>query len=93
MKKEKICNHKWIPLLGKLGKKNVATSLFTCLKCGDLKVGKHTVRISAYRLDMDGKPIKNIGSPGSNQGGARNIFVQSSTPTALATGDIWIQTA
>lgn len=87
------CQHEYIPLLGKVGEKYVPTALFTCLKCGDLKVGKHTIRISGSRMDMDNKPIKNIGNPGANQGGARNIFIQSAEPTALATGDIWIETA
>jgi hypothetical protein len=54
------CRHKWIPLLGRVGKKNVPTSLFTCLKCGDLKVGTRTIKISRYRLDMGDKPIKSI---------------------------------
>jgi hypothetical protein len=88
---QKECQHKYIPLLGQLDGKTIPTSLFTCVNCGDLKVGKHTIRISASRMDMDNKPIKNIGSPGTNQSGARNIFIQSSTPTATATGDIWIE--
>jgi len=52
------CRHKWIPLLGRNGKKNIPTSLFTCLKCGDLKVGTRTIKISRYRLDMGNKPIR-----------------------------------
>ena len=39
--------------------KNVPTSLFTCLKCGDLKVGKETIKISRFRLDMGELPIYN----------------------------------
>lgn len=62
MKDELYCQHKWIPLLGKVGEKDVSTLLFTCLKCGELKVGTKTIRISRYRLDMDGKPIKNAGA-------------------------------
>jgi hypothetical protein len=87
------CQHNWVPLMGKDGQRYVPTALFTCLECGDLKVGRHTIRISGSRMDMDNKPIKNIGNPGTNEGGARNIFIQSGTPTATATGDIWIVTA
>jgi len=57
MKKEKECRHKWIPLLGRVGRKNVPTSLFTCLKCGEMKVGTNTIRISRYRLDMGEHPL------------------------------------
>lgn len=57
------CQHQWIPLLGKVGKENVPTSLFTCLKCGEMKVGKYTIRMSRYRLDMGALPIKNLAVP------------------------------
>ena len=57
MKNKPNCQHKWIPLLGRVGKKTIATSLFTCLKCGEMKVGKRTIRISRFRLDMGHKPI------------------------------------
>jgi hypothetical protein len=62
MSKEKSeCKlHKWIPLLGIDKKKSVPTSLFTCLKCGDLKVGTHTIKISRYRLDMGELPINSV---------------------------------
>ncbi len=46
--------------MGKKGKKNIPTALFTCLKCGDLKVGTQTIRISRYRLDMGTHPIKSV---------------------------------
>ncbi|MFA5830891.1 MAG: hypothetical protein WC878_03625 [Candidatus Paceibacterota bacterium] len=52
--------HKWIPLLGVDKKKSVPTSLFTCLHCGDLKVGIHTIKISRYRLDMGELPINSV---------------------------------
>lgn len=52
--------HQWIPLLGIYKKRSVPTSLFTCLKCGDLKVGTKTIKISAYRLDMGELPINNV---------------------------------
>lgn len=55
------CNkHKWIPLLGIDKKKSVPTALFTCLKCGDLKVGTETIKISRYRLDMGELPMKSV---------------------------------
>ena len=57
IRKKIECQHKWIPLLGRVGRKNIPTSLFTCLKCGEMKVGTHTIRISRYRLDMGGHPI------------------------------------
>jgi hypothetical protein len=50
--KEDCKNHKWIPLLGDNKGKSVPTALFTCLRCGDLKVGTQTIKISRYRLDM-----------------------------------------
>jgi len=56
-KKNECKNHKWIPLLGINEGKNVPTSLFTCLKCGDLKVGRRTIKISKYRMDMGELPI------------------------------------
>jgi hypothetical protein len=52
--------HKWIPLLGIDKKKSVPTSLFTCLNCGDLKVGTQTIKISRYRLDMGELPINSV---------------------------------
>ena len=51
------CNHNWIPLIGRVGKKDVPTALFTCLSCGEMKVGTNTIRISRYRLDMGGHPL------------------------------------
>lgn len=53
-------NHKWIPLVGLDNKKTIPTSLFTCLRCGDLKVGKKTIKISRFRLDMGELPINNV---------------------------------
>ena len=55
--KNECKNHKWIPLLGLDKGKNIPTSLFTCLKCGDLKVGERTIKISQYRMDMGELPI------------------------------------
>ena len=54
--------HKWIPLLGVDKKRgmNIPTSLFTCLRCGDLRVGKKTIKISRFRLDMGELPINNV---------------------------------
>ncbi len=52
--------HKWIPLLGADGSRSVPTFLFTCLHCGDLKVGTQTIKISRYRLDMGELPINSV---------------------------------
>lgn len=52
--------HKWIPLLGFDKNKTIPTSLFTCLNCGDLKVGTKTIKISRYRLDMGELPINSV---------------------------------
>lgn len=57
MNQEKKCRHKWIPLLGRAGKKDVPTALFTCLLCGEMKVGTRTIRISNTRLDMGGNML------------------------------------
>jgi len=54
---EKECKHCWASLLAKAEKKITSTCLYTCLKCGLLKVGKQTIRISRSRLDMGNKPI------------------------------------
>ena len=61
MTEKKECKkHKWIPLLGIDKNKSVPTSLFTCLKCGDLKVGIETIKISRFRLDMGELPINTV---------------------------------
>jgi hypothetical protein len=52
--------HKWIPLLGNDNGKSVPTFLFTCLRCGDLKVGTQTIKISRFRLDMGELPMNSI---------------------------------
>lgn len=52
--------HRWIPLLGIDKDRSVPTSLFTCLRCGDLKVGTKTIKISRYRLDMGELPINSV---------------------------------
>lgn len=61
MAEKKDCKrHKWIPLLGIDKNRTVPTSLFTCLRCGDLKVGTETIKISRFRLDMGELPINNV---------------------------------
>ncbi len=54
------CKHRWARLIAQKGKKFIPTSLFTCLTCGILRVGKKTIRISRNRLDMGNKPIRNV---------------------------------
>ena len=56
-----MCKHQWANLLVKKGRKIIPVSQFKiCLKCGELKIGKKTIRLSKSRLDMDGKPIRNV---------------------------------
>lgn len=86
-------NHKWIPLLGMNRGKSVPTSLFTCLKCGDLKVGIHTIKISRYRLDMGELPINNVAgiklieTPTNNQT-ASGIIVSMTYGESVTIGDL-----
>lgn len=63
MRHSECIRHKWAQLTGRVSKKEVPTALYTCLVCGQLKVGTRTIRISQYRLDMGGNPIKNTGAP------------------------------
>jgi hypothetical protein len=57
-----MCKHQWANLLVKKNRKIVSVpTLKICLKCGQLKIGKHTIRISKDRIDMDGKEIRKIG--------------------------------
>lgn len=58
--KKECLRHKWVPLLGVDKKKSVPTFLFTCLRCGDLKVGTQTIKISRFRLDMGELPINSV---------------------------------
>ncbi len=61
-KKEKVCKHRWASLMAQRGKKVIAVpSAKICLKCGLLKVGARTIRISRFRLDMGSLPIKSVG--------------------------------
>ncbi len=87
-------NHKWIPLLGTDKGKSVPTSLFTCLKCGDLRVGATTIKISQYRLDMDEKPIYNIAgirlneTPTNNQTASGLIVSMTYGVESITVGDL-----
>lgn len=63
MKHQECIRHTWAQLTGTIGKKHVTTALYTCLVCGQLKVGTRTIRISKNRLDMGANPIKNMGTP------------------------------
>jgi len=57
-----MCKHDWAKLVAQKGKKFFPVSdLKVCLKCGQFKLGKKTIRISKDRIDMDGKEIRNIG--------------------------------
>jgi len=64
--------HRWVQLLAKHKNKTISIPLArVCLKCGELKIGKRTIRISRFRLDMGLKPIKNLGAPTVPTDGAR----------------------
>ena len=89
----------WMSILGKdEGATIMPTFLFTCKKCGNLKVGRHTIKISRHRLDMDDKPIRNLGAPTSSTDAIRqsdidiyfgnNINAQTGTTYTLALSDV-----
>jgi hypothetical protein len=79
-------NHKWIPLLGFYKKKTITTSLFTCLICGDLKVGERTIKISQFRLDMGNLPIKNVSTIGISESLASD-HTASGTIVSMTAGE------
>lgn len=54
------CKHKWGLVLVRYKDKTLASSAKMCVKCGLLKIGSHTIKLSKDRLDMDGKPIQNV---------------------------------
>lgn len=53
-RQEKECKHKWAPLLAKYKGKIVSTSAKVCLNCGEIKMGEKTVKISRFRLAIEG---------------------------------------
>jgi len=85
--------HRWIPLLGIDKNKAFPTSLFTCLKCGDLKVGIETIKISRFRLDMGNLPIKSVSTIGiteplATDHTASGIIVSMTAGENLVFGDV-----
>lgn len=53
--KEKACKHQWASLMAQRGKKvSAVPSAKICLKCGLLKIGTGTVKISVGRLSIEG---------------------------------------
>lgn len=71
-----MCKHDFAPLMAKKGDKTVEVRLLrVCLNCGMLKIGKHTIRLSKDRLDMDSKPVKNVGKLYMIAGGRMKIPV------------------
>lgn len=90
---DKICKHKWIPLLGRHGGKNIPTRIFSCLHCGEMKVGTHTIKMSQYRMDMGELPMRNVAeiqlvaAPGTDHE-ARGFVVSLTAASDLAFGDI-----
>lgn len=76
-KKTEDCRHQWAPLMAKAGKKTLPSLVNVCLRCGELKVGQRTIRMSRYRLDMGGKPIKNTSTrwgPGNMEWEANKLL-------------------
>ena len=53
-KKEKTCKHQWAPLLAKYRGQVISTATKICLKCGEIKMGEKTVKISRFRLSIEG---------------------------------------
>ena len=54
------CKHKWGLVLVQYRNKILTSSARMCVKCGLLKIGDHTIKLSRNRLDMDQKPIQNV---------------------------------
>ncbi|MDP2967194.1 MAG: hypothetical protein Q8N87_02160 [bacterium] len=54
------CKHKWGLVLVQYRNKILTSSARMCVKCGFLKIGSHTIKLSRNRLDMDQKPIQNV---------------------------------
>jgi hypothetical protein len=94
MREKNECKrHKWIPLLGVDKEKSVPTSLFTCLRCGDLKVGKRTIKISRFRLDMGELPINsvagiNLMEAPTNDQTASGLIVSMTYGESISKGDL-----
>ena len=61
-KETEDCRHQWAPLLAQVKKKTTPSLVKVCLRCGELKIGQRTIRMSRYRLDMGNLPIKNLGN-------------------------------
>ncbi len=79
--------HQWVPLLAKIKNKVIELSaLKVCLKCGVLKIGKNSIKVSRYRLDMDNKPIKNLGAPTAANDAARSQDIAS----CINKGKYWV---
>jgi len=55
------CKHKFGLVLVKYRNKILPSSARMCVKCGFLKIGSNTIKLSRNRLYMDGKPIQNAG--------------------------------
>lgn len=53
--REKSCKHQWGALMAKYKKRVVPIPVAKiCLKCGEMKVGVQTIRISRFRMAFDG---------------------------------------
>ncbi len=53
--REKSCKHQWATLVAQRGKKVAPVpAAKICLKCGDLKIGQNTIKMSVTRLSIEG---------------------------------------
>jgi len=81
--------HTWAPLLAKAKDKVIPVpTARVCLKCGEMKIGKKTIRISHFRLDMGGKQIQNLAAPTVATDAARKAEVDAAG--AINKGRAWI---
>lgn len=84
-RKKTECNHRWAPLLARAGKKTTPSLARVCLKCGELKIGEKTIRISRDRLNMGGLRIENLGAPDSDDDALRRDTIDSKIATHTTT--------
>ncbi len=82
--------HRWAFLLAKAKNKTIPiSSVKVCIKCGVLKIGKNSIKVSRYRLDMDGNLIINLGAPTASTDAARKEELDSAI-TPVNKGKYWV---
>lgn len=57
---ENKCDHKWGKVIVERDGKAFPSAARMCVKCGQLKVGEHTVSLTKNKLDMDDNPVNNV---------------------------------